>query len=262
MRRRGFRPSRPEGSLACFVYAPEVVLMVVCTLKAPMSLPLTSQSVSALIPFHCVLLSARPRLLTSWNKTSIHGKTANTMAEEKRLSREPKEDTTEDSETKSTSSSEAAENPFDDGNEALSMASRSQSVATTTQTETSKDSDPSSEPKSPPLPSHSPLVFANYPPLWTSTPRPRPNPQASSSSSHKPQRSESGFSAATLSSVMSSGSKDASSKKFNEKDPSNRHEYLQKPDRPYTHAKLNIFGRDIGGLGKPPSLRFRRQKGK
>lgn len=168
-----------------------------------------------------------------------------------------------DSDARSRKSSEVVEDPFNDTHAAPSVPSRSPSSnAADRQTEDQQKETPSSEVTTPPLPSHSPLAFANYPPVWINGPRPRANPQAGPSSSSTSRRGQSGFSAATLSSVMSSGSKDDKARKFAEKDPSNRHQYLQSADEPYSRPRLNIFGRDIGGLGKPPSMRFRRQKGK
>lgn len=99
--------------------------------------------------------------------------------------------------------------------------------------------------------SHSPLVFANYPPLWSKDGKSKPP---------KPQQPESekqaGASVSTLKSILSTKSKEdrRPRQQFNERDPSNNHQYLQQPDRSYTHPRLNVFGRDIGSMGKPPSL--------
>ena len=166
-------------------------------------------------------------------------------------------------EMQSRTSSEAPENPFSDGNEASSGSHAAETVERCGQArESTQEGERLSTTKSAPLPSYSPLVFANYPPVWAGSPRPRPNPQATQSSLNTSRRSQSGFSAETLSAVMSAGSKDDKGKRFKEKDPSNRHQYLQGPERSSSsHARLNIFGRDIGGLGKHPSMGFRRQKG-
>ena len=111
------------------------------------------------------------------------------------------------------------------------------------------------------LPSHSPLVFRNYPSYWSKEDPPRPRPGPS-----KLQRSENGagVSLSTLRAVMSTTSSDEEMKRdlrrkernqpFREEDPSNNHQYLQQPDRSYSKPRLNIFGREIGPMGKPPSL--------
>lgn len=116
-----------------------------------------------------------------------------------------------------------------------------------------------------PIPSHSPLAFANYPPLWSPSSKPKHSPQPSpsgSSTRQTTQRTQSGASAASLSAVMSSGSKDPKGKRFDDKvDSNNRHRYAQNPGR--TQSGLHYFGIDVGGLSKrPPGLNFKRQKGK
>lgn len=187
------------------------------------------------------------------------------MTDEKAQLREQVQAVETTQETRSRASSESREGPFSDKNEANFRKSETQTGDTEEETEPSAEvekEEADSKPQSPPLPSHSPLAFANYPPLWTPGQR-RPTPRASQSSSNTTGRTQSGFSAATLSSVMSSGSKDDRGKRFEEKDPGNHHQYLQGPDSSSSsHARLNIFGRDIGGLGKPPSIGFRRRKGK
>lgn len=214
------------------------------------------------------VLSYSHILIRLYITTTIAEKVPTKMAEEKSPAQQQEAEVIgTDPETRSNSSSEAARNPFDDGNKAASVKSIARSMDTTTQAETpAVETESSAQSQRAPLPSYSPLVFSNYPPLWTSDKsRPKPTPRASSSSQTH-ERSQSGFSAATLSAVMSAGSKEDSArgKRFKERDPSNRHEYIQAPERKTeSHGSLNIFGRDIGGLGKrPPSMRFRRQKGK
>ena len=107
-------------------------------------------------------------------------------------------------------------------------------------------------------PSHSPLAFSNYPPLWSKDQKKSSVPKPARKESNN---SQAGASSDTLKAVLSTTSKDERRprKQFNEQDPSNNHQYLQQPDKSYSHARLNIFGRDIGPLGKPPPL-FRRKK--
>lgn len=181
------------------------------------------------------------------------------------------------SDSEATSTEEApARNSFDteatlrgDKDDSFSTSSTIQPMDTssTTATEQKPSEETSPLPKKT-VPSYSPLAFANYPPLWT------PNKDGSSSTAKANReagpseatrgRTQSGFSAATLSSVMATKSKDdGKGKQFSESDPSNRHEYLQQPDKPYTRPQLNIFGREIGGLRKrPPGLGLGRKKGK
>lgn len=96
------------------------------------------------------------------------------------------------------------------------------------------------------VPSHSPLAYSNCPPLWSPTPKTNPLPKPPQS---KPQQYTS---AERMKAILNTGS--SSSKKsdgrFEERDPSNQHQYLQGPDRRYTHPKLNIFGRDIASPGR------------
>lgn len=102
------------------------------------------------------------------------------------------------------------------------------------------------------LPSHSTLAMSNYPPWWTKDRKKPTSPDP------KPARNpeQAGLPLSTIQSVQktTSSREDRKGSQWNEKDPSNKHQYLQQPDRAYTHPRLNIFGRDIGPLGKPPSL--------
>lgn len=185
------------------------------------------------------------------------------MAEKKpELEVREQKDTESDGETSSHRSSRSKDNPFSDINVVLSTKSTAQPVdMQPTNEQDTQDSELLTAAQKRPIPSHSPLAFANYPPVWTNNQRPRPNAQTAGSSSSTSARTQSGFSAATLSAVMSAGSKDERGKKLQDRDPDNRHRYVGGKEG-YTHGKMNIFGRDVGSLGKPPSFSFRRQKGK
>jgi hypothetical protein len=108
------------------------------------------------------------------------------------------------------------------------------------------------------IPSHDPLVFQNYPPLWSKDTKsnPEPRPRIAKETQSEPNLNA-GMPVSTLKAVLSTTSsreEKRPNKQFNELDPTNRHQYLQQPDKAYTHPRLNIFGRDIGPLGKPPPL--------
>ena len=105
------------------------------------------------------------------------------------------------------------------------------------------------------LPSHSALAMSNYPPLWTkeSGVVPRITDPKSEDRKDKP------IAASSIKAVLSTKLSESDKKmktNFRERDPSNRHQHAQQPNRDYTHPRLNIFGRDIGPLGKPPRLNF------
>lgn len=106
-------------------------------------------------------------------------------------------------------------------------------------------------------PSHSPLAFSNYPPLYIMGSGSRPANMEAKPKAQRSQSDTAGASVDTLKAVLSTSSNDErkSSQKFNDQDPTNKHEYLRKKDRAYaSHAKANVFGMDIGPLGKPPSM--------
>lgn len=180
--------------------------------------------------------------------------------ESQKETHEPAQAAANPDEASSRRPSETSENPFSDRNEALSMTSRTQSTATDTPTEkTAKPDEGSAEPAKKAIPSHSPLAFANIPPVWEPGARPKMNPSAPSTNN----RTREGFNAATLSVVMSSGSKKDRDRKFRDKDPSNSHAHAQHQGQSYSRPQWNVFGVDVGGLSKkPPGLSFRRQKGK
>ena len=91
-------------------------------------------------------------------------------------------------------------------------------------------------------------AMSNYPPWWVKDSKPNAQHKAKKTNSE----SNAGMPLATLKAVLSTTSSRDEKKEFNERDPSNRHQYLQQPDRTYTHPRLNVFGRDIGPMGKPP----------
>ena len=100
------------------------------------------------------------------------------------------------------------------------------------------------------IPSHNPLVFQNYPPLWSKDNKSNleSRPRAPKETQSEPNLNA-GMPVSTLKAVLSTTSsreEKRPNKPFHEQDPTNRHQYLQKPDNPYTHPRLNIFGRDIG----------------
>jgi len=108
------------------------------------------------------------------------------------------------------------------------------------------------------LPSHSPLAFSNYPPLYDPN---RPSATIPRSKQARAQ-SQSGMPveqiAAVLSTKSASDSKTSQGKFDDAKDRSSRHGRLADSNREaYTRGRLNIFGRDVGGLGL--SSRFRKK---
>lgn len=110
-----------------------------------------------------------------------------------------------------------------------------------------------------PLPSHSPLAFSIYPPLYNpSSPNSVPRPK------FQQPKAQQYTSAERMKAILNTGSSSTSSKqssgRFEERDPSNSHEYLQGPDRRYTHPRLNIFGRDIVGDRSSNALGWGRRK--
>lgn len=96
------------------------------------------------------------------------------------------------------------------------------------------------------LPSHSPLAYSNYPPLWSpNVPKCQPRPKSQQPAAHSYTSAES------MKAILNTGSSSSKkpSSRFEERDPNNQHQYLQRPDRRYTHPRLNIFGRDIRSPG-------------
>lgn len=106
------------------------------------------------------------------------------------------------------------------------------------------------------LPSHATLAFSNYPPLWSPDAKRNPLPKTQRSAAQPYTSAES------MRAILDTGSSSSkkSTKTLEERDLSNNHQYLQGPDRSYTHPRLNIFGTDVGPLGRPPSFRWRKKK--
>lgn len=106
------------------------------------------------------------------------------------------------------------------------------------------------------LPSHATLAYGNYPPLWS--------PLSERSSRPKAQHSgeQHYTSAESMRAILNTGSSPSKkpNARFEERDPSNHHQYLQGPDRRYTHPRLNIFGEDVTPVGSPPSFGWRKKK--
>ena len=101
------------------------------------------------------------------------------------------------------------------------------------------------------LPSHSTLVFSNYPPLWSRDSKRDSQPKAQRTFSDSVK--ESGASASALNAVMRTTSSDDKklSGKFEDKDSYSRYEHLKGRDHSWAHPRINIFGRDIAPMGKP-----------
>ena len=109
------------------------------------------------------------------------------------------------------------------------------------------------------LPSHSPLAFSNYPPLYdpnrkSSATIPRSKQARAQSQSGMPVESI----AAVLSTKSASDSRSSSGRFDDATDRSSRHGRLADSNREaYTRPRMNIFGRDVGGLGL--SSRFKKK---
>lgn len=133
----------------------------------------------------------------------------------------------------------------------------SQTFPETNETPITPENDPKAKPL---LPSHSPLAFSNYPPLWSPSSNPTPRPKSQQSKSQQYTSAESMKAILNTGSSSPSSSKQPPSGRFEERDPSNQHQYLQGPDRRYTRPSLNVFGTDVRAPGRAGLLGFGRKK--